>query len=252
MIHPTAVISEDSVIEEGACIGPYTIVHSGVHVGAGTTIGSHCVIGEPAPSAAGERLVIGAGSTIRSHSILYAGSDLGPRLETGHHVTIRERTVAGEGLRAGTRADIQGDCTIGRFVRIHSGVFVAKLSILGDFCWLFPHVILTNDPTPPSDDEWHRGVNVAEHAVVGAGTTVLPGVRIGRHAVVGAGSLVTRDVDDGQAAIGSPARTIGSASQIGLRDGRGTSAYPWNLRFRRGYPDSVVEEWLEAGTEHES
>jgi UDP-3-O-[3-hydroxymyristoyl] glucosamine N-acyltransferase len=36
------------------------------------------------------RLVLGDGARIRSGTVLYAGSRIGRRFETGHHVVVRE------------------------------------------------------------------------------------------------------------------------------------------------------------------
>ena len=54
---------------------------------------------------------------IRSHSVFYQGSTFGSRLATGHRVTVREKTQAGENLRLGTLCDLQGTCVIGDYVR---------------------------------------------------------------------------------------------------------------------------------------
>src|SRR5690242_20317543 len=75
-------------------IGRYTIVHDDVEIEEGTTVGSHCVLGEPARGAEGP-LRIGPRSTIRSHSTLYAGSTLGEGLATGHGVLVREGARVG-------------------------------------------------------------------------------------------------------------------------------------------------------------
>src|SRR3954465_6456581 len=125
-------ISEHSVIDpaatlsDGVSIGPFTVVHAGVELGAGTTVGSHCVLGHPGPGGEGAPLVVGPDSTIRSHSVLYAGSTFGSRLETGHRVTLREGLEVGENLRVGTLCDLQGDARIGDYVRLHSNVHVGK------------------------------------------------------------------------------------------------------------------------------
>src|SRR4051812_32384059 len=86
-------------IGKGVTVGPFTLVGPNAEIGDGTAIGSHCVIGHRGPGESEGPLRIGAGSLIRSHSVLYDGSEYGPRLETGHHVTLREHTTAGTNLR---------------------------------------------------------------------------------------------------------------------------------------------------------
>jgi acetyltransferase-like isoleucine patch superfamily enzyme len=243
----TMAISQHSVIDpaarlgEGVSVGPFTVVHAGVELGAGTTVGSHCVLGHPGPETDGAPLVVGPNSTIRSHSVLYAGSTFGSRLETGHMVTLREGLEVGENLRVGTLGDLQGDTRIGDFNRFHSNVFVPKFCTLGDFVWLFPHVVLTNDPHPPSDVQ--VGATIEDFAVIAARAVLLPGIRVGVGAVVSAGSVVTRDVAPGDLVLGAPAKRVRSASELQLSHRPGVAAYPWREHFERGFPDEVVAAW---------
>lgn len=243
MIHPTALVSPGAVIGEGVSIGPFSVVMDDVTLGDGTTVQSHCVLGERAGSWAGERLVIGERSIIRSHSVLYAGSILGQGLVTGHNSMIREGTRSGANLQVGSLSDIQGDCSFGDFVRLHSNVHVGKGSVIGDFVWLFPYVVLTNDPHPPS--HVFKGCSVEDWAVIATGSVLLPGVSVGKDALVGAMSLVRRDVPEGAVVAGVPARVLGDAADIRRQDGSGEPAYPWRAHFARGYPEEIVssERW---------
>lgn len=242
MIHPTAVVEEGAIVTDDVEVGPFTVVHSGAVLGGGTTIGSHCSIGEPTELSRGRPLILGSDCLVRSHSVLYAGSTFADRLETGHHVTIREGIVAGTNLRVGSLADLQGDTTIGQYVRLHSNVHVGKGSAIGDFVWIFPFTVLTNDPHPPSDGAL-AGVTIENFAVLATLVCVAPGVRIGARSLVAASSMVTRDVPPDTVAMGSPSRPAGPTSGVLLRDGSGRSAYPWTRHFHRGYPREVIEEW---------
>lgn len=241
MIHPSALISATANIAKNVSIGPFTIVHDGVSIGENCNIGAYCEIGYPTPLANQNELIIQNDSLIRSHSVLYMGSSFGPGLQTGHHVTIRENTQAGKDWRIGTLADIQGDIIIGDYVRIHSNVFTGKGAVLGNYVWLFPHVLLTNDPHPPSDV--CLGVIVEDYAAVGARVTVLPGLTIGQHSLVAAHSCVTRDVASHTVVRGVPAKPVAATTSIHLADQPECSAYPWPRHFHRGYPAEVVEEW---------
>jgi acetyltransferase-like isoleucine patch superfamily enzyme len=235
-----AVISPHAVLGDGVEVGPFTVVGPDVEIGDGTKIGSHCVIGHPATGATGP-LRIGPDSVIRSNTVLYTASTYDARLETGHHATLREGITAGVNLRVGTSCDVQGAARLGDHVRLHSGVFLCQGSVLEDYVWVFPHVVFTEDPHPPSDGH-NAGPHVERYAVIAAHATLLPGVRIGEGAVVAAHSLVTKDVAPGAVVAGVPARPRGEATDIVLRDGSGP-AYPWRRHFRRGYPDDVVRAW---------
>ena len=239
-IHPTALVSPDAALGAGCSVGAFTVIEAGTQIGAGTVIGSHCHIGAPAmnPNLGGLR--IGEDSLIRSHSIFYTGSSFGPGLKTGHRVTVREQTIAGDALQIGTLGDIQGHCRIGNHVRFHSNVHVGHHSQVGDYVWIFPYVVLTNDPTPPSEEL--AGCTIGDFAAIATMSTVLPGVRVGKDALVGAMTLVRSDVEDGGICVGNPGKVIGQTDRIRLRS-TGKPAYPWRRHFHRGYPDAVVADW---------
>lgn len=241
LIHPSASVSPKAKLGEQVSVGPYTIIHDNVEIGAGSSIDGYCEIGYPTPLAGGAPLVIGAGAKIRSHSVFYQGSTFGEGLITGHRVTVREKTVAGANFQLGTLCDIQGDCYIGDYVRFHSNVHIGKASKIGNFVWIFPYVVLTNDPHPPSDVQ--LGCEIGDYAAVATMSVILPGVRVGSHALVAAHSMVGKDVAPSTVAGGSPSKYICDTSKIQRRDGSGLSAYPWTTHFRRGYPADVTEGW---------
>lgn len=243
LIHPTALVDPAARLGAGVEVGPFSVVYANVDIGHDSVIGSHCEIGYPTPLADGEPLVIGASALIRSHSILYEGSEFGEGLVTGHRVTIREKTTAGKNLQLGTLDDIQGDCRFGDYVRLHSNVHVGKGSNIGNYVWIFPYVVLTNDPHPPS--EVQLGVTVEDFAAIATMSVILPGVTVGKGALVAALSSVSRDVHPDCVVAGSPARFLCETSRLRLKDGSGLPAYPWRRHFHRGYPEDVVTDWIE-------
>lgn len=232
---------KDVIVEEGATIGRNTILHPGTRICRGSKIGAFCELGHPSDLAATQELIIGPDSIIRSHSVFYTGSTFGAGLRTGHHVTVRENTAAGEQFQIGTLSDIQGHCEIGDHVRFHSNVHIGQGAKIGNFVFIFPFVVLTNDPTPPSDGL--EGVIVEDFAAIATMTTILPGVRIGRGALVGAHSLVRENVPDDTICVGAPGKNLGPTSKIKLK-GSGEPAYPWRRHFHRGYPEEVVQQWI--------
>lgn len=247
-VHPTAVISTNATLGTGVTVGPFAVIHEGVQVGDRCVVGSHCVLGEPtgdfysgSPSQTATTTVIGADAVIRSHSVLYQGVIAGPGFRTGHRVTIREGSRIGDDVQVGTMSDLQGNLEIGNHTRLHSNVFVAQLSVIEDFVWLFPHVVLTNDPHPPSDT-CTRGPQIRRFAAIGAGAMILPGIEIGEHALVGAMSLVTRDVEPETVVVGVPAKATGSVRDVACRHGALEAVYPWPQQFRRGYPEGALPD----------
>lgn len=235
-------VSPDAKIGKNVDIGVFTVIHGNVEIGDNTVIGSHCEIGVPTPLAEGKPLKIGADSLIRSHSIFYEGSTFGERLTTGHRVTVRELTQAGVNVQIGTLSDIQGHCEIGDYVRFHSNVHIGQLSKVGNFVWIFPYVVLTNDPHPPSSIL--RGCEIGDYAVLATMSVILSGVKVGEHSLVAAHSCVGKDVERHTVVGGTPAKFLCPTSNIKLRDGSDRPAYPWITHFHRGYPDAQVAEWL--------
>lgn len=241
-IHPTAIVSPQAKISASASIGAFTIIHDNVEIGDHTIIESYCEIGYPSRNAEGQPLRIGSNSLIRSHSIFYEGSVIGEGLTTGHRVTVREKTLAGRNLQIGTLGDIQGHCKIGDYTKFHSNVHIGQHSKIGNYVWIFPYVVLTNDPHPPS--HVMLGTTIEDYVAIATMSVILPGVTIKQGALIGAHSSVSRDVESDTVVAGSPAKFICETSAIKLRDGSGQSAYPWRRHFHRGYSEEAVSAWI--------
>lgn len=245
-IDERAVVGEGAILGEGVTVGAFAVVYDGVTLGDGSFVGPHSILGEPPgdyydrADTAPDGCNIGAGSVIRSHTVIYDGVTAGPGLSTGHRVTIREGSRLGKDCRVGTMSDLQGDLTVGDHVRMHSSVHIGQLSTVESFVWIFPFVVLTNDPHPPSDT-CTQGPTIRQFAVLATNSVIMPGIEVGAHALVGAMSLVTRDVLPHRIAAGSPARDVGAVESVRCKEGRLDPVYPWPAHFRRGYSDGAFE-----------
>lgn len=242
------IIEDDVTIGNGCYIDSNTIIRSGVTLADNSFVGANCIIGEYWLDFIKDRqyhahpLTIGKDAIIRSGSILYAGSQIGDGFQTGHQVTIREKAQIGDHVSVGTLSDIQGNCTIGNYVRLHSNVHIGQLSRVDDFVWIFPYVVLTNDPTPPSND--FVGVHIHPFAIVATGSVVMPGIEIAQDALVGAGAIVTKNVDKYAVAVGNPAKTISDVRKIKNKI-TGEPVYPWRHQFKNYMPwqESDFLQW---------
>ena len=234
-----AVIGKNVIIEDNVYIDVNVIIRDNVHIKKNTFIGANSIIGEYTVdffknwSTEGHSLVIGEDSVIRSGSIIYTDSVIGDHFISGHRVTIREHADIGSHVRIGTLSDIQGYCIIEDYVSMHSNVHIGQKSHIKKYAWIFPYVVLTNDPTPPS--MVLDGVTVEEFAGIATGSVVLPGKIIGRDALVGAGTVVTKDVPEGRVVVGNPSRDICPVEKI-KDPGTGRPVYPWRYTFDRGMP----------------
>lgn len=188
------------VLEDNVYVDYNYIIRDNVTVKSGTTIGANCILGEHTADWFSDHneevkpLVIGKNSVIRSGSIIYSENEIGNNFQMGHQVTIREKTKIGNNVSVGTLSDIQGNCEIGNYVRMHSNVHIGQLSKVDSFTWIYPYVVLTNDPTPPSNK--FVGVHVKSFAVVATGSLIMPSIEIGQDSLVAAGAIVTKDVVD--------------------------------------------------------
>lgn len=243
-------ISPLAIIGHNVRIGNNTVIYDNVEVGDNTIICNDCVIGEPlnayyydGDSYENPKTIIGANSLIRSHTIIYAGSTMGDHFQTGHRVTVREKAVFGSHCSLGTLDDIQGYSEFGNYCRLHSNVHIGQHSKLGSFVFVYPYVVFTNDPTPPSDI--CIGPTVGDFSQIATGSVLLPGVKIGKHCLIGAGSSVTKDVPDFQLVVGVPAKVIKDVRDIKDRE-IGEAHYPWPYRFCRNMPWSNIgfDKWL--------
>jgi acetyltransferase-like isoleucine patch superfamily enzyme len=228
----TAKIFPQAKLGKNVTVDDFTVIHDNVVLGDNVRIGSHCLIGAPSAAAQGRALVIGENSTIRSHSIFYEGSTIGPGLQTGHAVLVRELTSAGPGLQLGSQTDVEGDCVIGDYVKVHSDVHIAQKSKIGDFVYLHPRVMFTNDPWPPSFIT--AGITVKSGAVIATGSLLLPGITIGLGAFVAAASVVRNDVPDVHCVAGNPAAIFARLDRF-FHPAYGLF-HPWIKRFREKYP----------------
>jgi acetyltransferase-like isoleucine patch superfamily enzyme len=193
-------------------------IYDGVTLGHDSVVEDYCIIGV-APGnkkESGLETVIGNGAYIRSHSVIYAGNRIGNKFQTGNKVNIRELNEIGDNVSVGTVSVIEHHVRIGNNVRVHSQVFVPEYSVLEDYAWLGPNVVLTNAkyPRSPGVKESLKGPVIKKGAKIGANSTILPGLVIGKDALVGAGSVVIKDVPDGAVVIGNPARKIKNVSEL--------------------------------------
>jgi len=230
------LVSEDAQIADDVKIGYGTRIYSNVVIEDGCEIGDFCIIGHPFGNGTEKPLIIGRDSLIRSHTVLYEGSTLGPKLETGHHVFIREGTISGTNLRVGSFSEISGDCNIGDYCRFQSYVHVGKGSEIGNFVWLFSLNITTNDPLPPSGI--FRGVTIEDGAVVCVGARLLPGAILRKGAYVSAHALVSGEVPIGAVVDHSGEVVCHVSHLMNLETG---TRHPWMRHYNHVFPENVQD-----------
>lgn len=247
-IKENCILGDNVVIEDNVYIDSNCIIRDNVTIKAGSYIGANSILGEYQAEFFQDRkaknapLTIGENAIIRSGAIIYGGTEIGDNFQTGHRVTIRENAKIGDYVSVGTLSDIQGYCEIGNYVRMHSNVHIGQKSRIEDFVWIFPYTVLTNDPTPPS--EQLIGVTLKSFSVIATGSIILPGVTVESDTLVAAGAIVTKDVHQGDVVGGNPAKVISNISKI-KNHFTGEPVYPWRYTFKRGMPweESDFDTW---------
>ena len=206
------------------------MIHSNVSIGEGTYVHEGAIVGEaPRGRQPGElKTVIGAGGVIRSGTVIYAGTVIGDRFNSGHGALIREDNLIGDDCSIGTNAVLEAANRIGNGTRIHSGCFLAHVT-LGARVFLGPHVVFTDDPHPmcPRYLDCVLGATVEDDVSIGANATILPGLRIGAGSLIGAGSVVTKNVEAGVVVAGNPAVRVKDVDQLVCFKGYFERPYVW-------------------------
>lgn len=238
------------ILGKNVKIGDRTVIYDNVVIGDNTIISNDCIIGEPtqeyyfSDSYKNPRTVIGAHSLIRSHTIIYANSKFGDYLQTGHRVMIREKTKMGSHCSVGTLSDIQGYATFGDYCRLHSNAHVCQGTKIGNFVFIYPYVVFTNDPTPPSNV--FKGVTVGDFSIISTGALIMPGIKIGMNCLVAAGSVVTKNVRDFELIVGVPGKKVCDVRDVDSREHTSKKHYPWVHNFSRGMPWEKIgyKKWM--------
>ncbi len=215
------VIEGDVVIGSNAVIGHHVVIRSGVRIGPRVRVGDHTVLGKLPSKAANSAttgagavyppLEIGAACVIGAHCVIYRGASLAPDVFVGDLATIREEVAIGERTIVGRGVAIENKTRVGRRAKIETNAYITAMSEIGDYCFVAPGVVFTNDNFVGRTEERKKhfgGPKLLKGCRIGAGAVLLPGVTVGEDALVAAGALVTCNAPPRQILMGSPARVV--------------------------------------------
>ena len=124
----------------------------------------------------------------------------------------------GDETRIGTFVEIQKGASVGARCKISSHTFICEGVRVEDEVFVGHGVMFINDRrpratrpdgTPQTESDWKLEPTIVRRgASIGSNATILCGVEIGEHAIVGAGAVVTKNVPAGAVVAGNPARII--------------------------------------------
>jgi acetyltransferase-like isoleucine patch superfamily enzyme len=186
------------------------------HIGPGMKADPSVTVGYTAERSGSHTLLIGRDARLRSGTVIYLGSRIGDRFETGHHVVVREQCEIGDDVSVWSNTVIDYGCRVGDGVKIHSNCYVAQYTEIGEGAFLAPGVTVANDLYPGREDsrDVMSGPSIGAGAQIGVNVTLLPFVRVGEGCLVGAGAVVTRDLPVGAVAFGNPAVVHGQVGDL--------------------------------------
>jgi len=189
-IHPTAIVSTETILAEDVSIGPYAVIEGEVELGPGTVVEHHATL-------KGKTVI---GSSCRIYPYALVGTDpqdlkhKGGQSELiiGNHTVIREYAT----ISRGTELD-------GGFTRIGSHNFIMAYAHIAHDCQFGSHIILSNGVTFAGHCE------VGDYAIIGGLSAIHQFCRIGRHAFIGGMSGVAQDIPPFVLANGNHTRLYG-------------------------------------------
>jgi len=206
-IHPTAIISPESQIDEGVTIGPYAVIGSQVRIGAGTTVGPHAVIEGPTEIGTNCRIFQFAAIGAVPQDLKFQGEQC--KVIIGNNNTIREFVT----IHQATAADI-GMTAMGDNNLIMAYCHIAHNCKLGN------NIVMANSANLAGH------IHVEDYAIIGGLTGIHQFTRIGCHSIIGGASAVTLDIPPYVTASGNRAKLHG-LNVVGLK--------------RRNFQDSTIQ-----------
>ena len=186
MIDARAVISPQAELAADVEVGPFTVIGSGVCIGARTRIASHVVINGPTTIGADNHIFQFASIGDAPQDKKYQGEPT--RLEISDRNVFREFCT----VNRGTTHD-EGVTRVG-----NDNLFMAYTHVAHD-CQVGSRIVMANGATLGGH------VQVGDWVIMGGYAGVHQFCKIGAHAFIANNSAVTRDVPPYVLAVGQPA-----------------------------------------------
>jgi len=208
-IHPTTIISPGAVVDPSAHIGPHCVIgddvkigarsvlHSGIQMGTGSSLGDDCQVFPNVVLYSRTQV----GSRVRLHAGSVIGSDgFGYVLDGNFHRKVPQagNVIIHDDVEIGANVTIDrgalGPTVIGRGTKIDNLVQIAHNVTIGDHCLVVAQTGIAGSTKLGSYVTLAGQVGLAGH------------LKIGNKAIVAAQSGVMHDIPDGEKWFGSPAQ----------------------------------------------
>lgn len=152
-------------------------------------------------------------------AIVDDGAQIGEGCRIWHWVHILGSAVIGERCSFGQNVYV-GKAVLGNNVKVQNNVSIYDNVYLEDDVFCGPSMVFTNVRNPRSAinrKEDYAKTIVRKGATIGANATVVCGIEIGEHAFIGAGAVVNKNVPPYACMVGAPAKQIGWMTRYGER-----------------------------------
>ncbi len=175
MIDPTAKISPTAVLGKNVNVGAYAILGDQVHIGDGSVIKHHAII--DCNTKIGRECTVFPFASIGTdpQDVTFKGEET--HVVIGDHNTIREFATINRGTAKGGGTTSLGD---------HN--YLMAYAHVGHDCKIGNHTVIINGATLAGH------VEVEDHVVISAHSSVHQFVHIGRNAYIGGYSIVLQDI----------------------------------------------------------
>ncbi len=196
-IHPTAVIEDGAILDEGVSVGPFCVIGKSVKVGRGTRLIASVIIEGDTE--------IGEDCTVFPFACLglppqdkkYKGEKTSVKIGRGNiireSVTVHRASLGGDGVTS-----------------IGDNNFLMAYAHIAHDCKLGSNIVMANVATLAGH------VRVEDYAVIGGMTAVHQHARIGAYAMVGGFSGIAQDIPPFMMASGARAKLFG-VNTVGLK-----------------------------------
>jgi UDP-3-O-[3-hydroxymyristoyl] glucosamine N-acyltransferase len=228
-----SVIGKEVQIGENCTIGNNVVIYEATQIGNNVRIDDCTVIGKQ-PMRAKRSIFkddkkmpaaeIGDNCMIGAQVVIYAGAKVQANILIADTAAIRENVTIGEFTIIGRGVTVENFTTIGKKCKLETGCYITAYSEVGDYCFIAPGVMTTNDNFMGRTEErfkHFKGVTIRKGGRIGGRSVILPGIEIGEDAVVGAGSVVTRNVAARTVVVGIPAKFLRNTPAEQLLENQG-------------------------------
>ena len=201
LVHPSARLESNVVIDPAAVIGPRaeigagTVIAPGAVIGPGVRIGRNCVIGAGSTivhALIGDRVIVHSGARIGQDGFGYLPGSAG-------HGKIPQvgRVIIQDGVEIGANTTIDRgairDTVIGEGTKIDNLVQIAHNVEIGRHCVIAAHTGISGSCT------------IGDYVMMGGKVGLGDNITVGVGAMIGATAAVMNDIPAGEKWVGSPA-----------------------------------------------